>query len=101
MYPVIVDHEFWDHEYKPAQTAILGHEMFHGNFNSNGLTERQKKNYFIRQHIEKQCDDAIRNYMLCHGWNPSQISLAFKLMLKGQDRRDCIARNTTGKHYRR
>lgn len=92
---VIVDPKFYDSIYRPLQTFTLLHECFHQFFHSK--TKAQKRNRFIHQHIEKQCDTAASNYMKANGWNPTQISLAVKLLLKGKERKEAIRRQTTHK----
>lgn len=92
---IIVDPKFYDSKYKPLQTFTLCHEVFHYFFHSK--TAAQKANRHIHQHIEKQCDEAAKNFMLANGWNPTQVSLAVKMLLKGQDRKNCIQEATTNK----
>ena len=95
------DPKYFYHDYMPLKTATLLHELFHSNKGFHLTNEKHRKNYYIHTHIEMKCDDAARNYMLVNGWNPSQVSFAFKLLLSGAPRKNCIANNTTGKHYRR
>ena len=90
---IIVDPKFYYHKYKPLKTFTLCHECFHYFFHSK--TKQQKENRFIHQYIEKQCDRAARDFMLANGWNPTQVSLAINLLLKGQDRKDTMRKCTT------
>lgn len=96
---IIVDPKFYRAEYKPLQTFTLLHELFHGNYHCKTKAERENK--YMREFIEMKCDRAAGNYMLANGWNPSQVSMAGKMLLRGQNRRDCIAMNSTGKRIRR
>ena len=95
------DPKFFYHEFLPTQTFTLLHELFHSNKGYHTTADWQRKNFYIHEFIEMRCDAAAENYMLVHGWNPIQISMAGKFLLDGKRRRDCIERNTTGKHYRR
>lgn len=95
------DPKYFYHEFLPTQVFTLLHEIFHSNKGYHLTNPKHRANYYIREHTEMRCDDAAENWMLCHGWNPIQISMAGKLLLQGKNRRDCIAKNTTGKHYRR
>lgn len=98
---IVVDPKFYYHEFLPTQTFTLLHEIFHSNKGFHTTNDRQRKNFYIHEHIEMKCDGAAENYMLVNGWNPIQISMAGKFLLEGKRRRDCIEQNTTGKHYRR
>lgn len=90
---IVADPKFYNHEYKPVKTFTLCHEVFHFFFHCKTIEE--KKNRFIAQYYEKKCDEAAKNFMLANGWNPSQVSLAIQLLLRGQHRKDCIRRATT------
>lgn len=92
---IIVDPKFYNSVYKPLQAFTLGHEVFHYFYHSKA--KWQKANRLIHQHIEKQCDKASANLMLAKGYNPTQVSLSVKLLLKGQERKDCIRDHTTHK----
>lgn len=92
---IIVDPKFYNSPYKPLQVFTLGHEIFHYFFHTK--EKWQKANRFIHQHVEKQCDEASAHWMLANGYNPTQVSLAVKLLLKGQERKDCIQEKTTHK----
>lgn len=95
------DPKYFYHDHLPTQTFTLLHEIFHSNKGYHTTNNKQRGNYFFRNHIEKKCDSAATNYMLVHGWNPSQISMAGKNLLQGKHRRQCIADQSTGKHFRR
>ena len=92
---IIVDPKFYNSPYKPLKTFTLLHECFHYFYHSKD--RKQKANRFIHQHIEKQCDESACYYMLANGWNPTQISLAIKLLLKGEERKEVIRQKTTDK----
>jgi hypothetical protein len=98
---IIADPVYYNHWFLPTQTFTLLHEIFHSNEGYHTTSARQRENFFMHEHIEKKCDHAAENYMMVNGWNPIQISMASKLLLKGKRRRDCIQKNTTGKHFRR
>ncbi|MGZ4038656.1 MAG: hypothetical protein ACXVPQ_12565 [Bacteroidia bacterium] len=90
---ILADPKFYYHDYKPLKTFTLCHEVFHRFFHCKHDWQRQ--NRFIHQFYEKQCDNAAKNWMLAHGWNPTQVSLAAKLLLRGKERRQCISDNAT------
>lgn len=92
---IIVDPKFYDSPYKPLKTFTLCHEVFHYFFHAKN--KREKKNRHIHQHIEKQCDEAAAHFMLANGWNPTQVSLAVKMLLQGEERKECIREKTTHK----
>ena len=92
---ILADPKFYYHKYKPLKVFTLCHECFHYFFHSKNIKE--KRNRFIHQHIEKQCDESAKNFMLAKGYNPSQISLAVKMLLQGEDRRENIRVLTTDK----
>lgn len=90
---IVVDPKYYKSKYKPLQTFTLCHEVFHYFFHAENA--EQKENRFIHEHFEKQCDNAAKAWMLANGWNPTQISLAIKMLLKGQHRKDCMQNMTT------
>jgi len=90
---VFVDPLYHDNPYEPVQTFTLLHELFHHFFHAK--TKREKKNPFIHEFIESQCDDAARNFMLANGWNPSQVRIACGLLLRSKFRNRCMHRKTT------
>jgi hypothetical protein len=90
---IIVDPQYYYNKYKPCRVFTLKHEVYHYFFHCQ--TMAQKENRFIHQHYEKECDNAAKAWMLANGYNPTQISLAIKLLLKGQERKDCMQRMTT------
>lgn len=90
---VFVDPLYYDNPYEPLKTFTLLHELFHHFFHAK--TKREKRNPFIHQFIESQCDDAARNYMLANGWNPSQVRIACGLLLRSKWRNRCIHNTTT------
>ena len=92
---IIVDPKYYESPYLPLQTFTLLHECFHYFFHSK--TRAQKRNRFIHQHIEKQCDENARNYMLANGWNPTQVLLSIRLLLKGEERKEVMRQLTTDK----
>lgn len=96
---VIVDPKFYNSEYKPLQTFTLLHELFHGNYHCT--TKEQRSNKFYREFMERKCDESAGNWMLANGWNPVQVSLAGKMLLKSPARRACITDNSTGRKIRR
>lgn len=96
---IVVDPKFHDADFKPLKVFTLLHELFHGNFHAK--TERERKNPYMHEFIEMKCDRAAGNYMLQNGYNPVQVSLAGKMLLRGQNRRDCISMNSTGRRIRR
>lgn len=90
---IFVDPLYHDNPYEPLQAFTLLHELFHHFFHAK--TKREKRNPFIHQFIESQCDDAARNYMLANGYNPSQVRIACGLLLRSKWRNKCIHRSTT------
>lgn len=90
---IFVDPLYYDNPYKPLLTFTIMHEIFHHFFHAK--TEREKKNIFIHQYIEAQCDNAAKNFMLANGWNPSQVRMACKMLLRSKWRNKCIQDNTT------
>lgn len=90
---IIADPKYFYHKYKPLQVFTVGHELMHYRFHSK--TPAQRKNRYIHEHIERQCDDASKNWMLANGYNPTQVSLAIKLLLRGKGRKQCMMMNTT------
>ena len=90
---IVVDPKYFNSTYKPLKTFTLCHEVFHFFFHCESA--EQKQNRFIHQHYEKECDNAAKAWMLANGWNPTQISLAIKMLLKGQERKDCMQLKTT------
>lgn len=93
---ILADNKFFYHDYKPLKTFTLAHEVFHSVYHCKN--ERERSNRYIHQYYEKKCDEAAKDFMLAHGWNPTQVSLAVKLLLRGQERKDCIRMATTDKH---
>lgn len=92
---IIVDPKFYYHSYKPLKVFTLKHEVYHKFFHAKNDYERN--NPFIHQYIEKQCDRAARNWMLANGYNPTQVSLAINLLLRGKDRKETMRKCTTDK----
>ncbi len=90
---IVVDPKYWDSSYKPLQVFVLRHEIYHYFFHCKSHAERE--NRFIHQHYEKECDNAAKAWMLQNGYNPTQVSLAIKMLLKGQERKDCMQLKTT------
>ena len=90
---ILADPKFYNHTYRPLKTFTLCHEVFHRFFHAK--TRAERKNPFIREYIERQCDNAAKNFMLANGWNPTQVSLAVKLLLRGKGRKDAIRKCTT------
>lgn len=90
---IVVDPKYFNSKYKPLKTFTLCHEVFHFFFHCESA--EQKQNRLIHQHYEKECDNAAKAWMLANGWNPTQISLAIKMLLKGQERKDCMQLKTT------
>lgn len=90
---IFADPKFYYNDYRPLKTFTLGHEVFHYVYHAKNIKERN--NPYIREFIEMKCDNASKNWMLANGWNPTQVSLAVKLLLKGKNRKECIKFNTT------
>jgi hypothetical protein len=90
---IYVDPMYHDNPYEPLQTFTLLHELFHHFFHAKTIAE--KKNPYIHEFIESQCDDAARNYMLANGFNPSQVRIACGLLLRSKFRNKCIHNTTT------
>lgn len=90
---ILADPKYYYSKFKPLKTFTLCHEVFHKQFHAKN--NRERRNYFIHEYIEKQCDNAAKNFMLANGWNPIQVSLAVKMLLKGKHRRECIRESTT------
>ena len=90
---ILADPKFYNHEFKPCMTFTLCHEVFHHKYHAKTPTERN--NRFIRDWYERQCDNAARNFMLANGWNPLQVRLACKLLLRSKGRNEAIRQCTT------
>jgi hypothetical protein len=90
---IVVDPKFFNSKYIPLQVFVLRHEVYHYFFHCQSHAERE--NRFIHQHYEKECDNAAKAWMLQNGYNPTQVSLAIKMLLKGQERKDCMQMKTT------
>jgi hypothetical protein len=88
-----VDPHYFYSTYRPLKTFTIGHELFHKVYHAKNIKER--RNPYIREFIEMKCDEASKNFMLANGWNPSQVSLAVKLLLKGHNRKEKIRMATT------
>lgn len=91
---IVVDPSILEFNYAPLLTFLLGHEMAHLIVGGNTYD----KNSVLLFDAEKACDDISRNYMLSHGFNPSQIKIASELLLRSRDRKECIHNNTIGKY---
>ena len=87
------DPKYFDSWYQPLKTFTLGHELFHKVYHTKTLKER--RNPYIRELVEMKCDEASKNFMLANGWNPSQVSLAVKMLLRGKGRKEAIRMATT------
>lgn len=90
---IIADPYFYNHDYEPLKKFTTLHELFHHFYHAKN--DHERKNFYIHEFIEAQCDNAAKNYMLANGYNPTQISLAVKLLLRGENRKQCIRMNTT------
>ncbi len=90
---ILADPAFYYSKYKPLKTFTLCHEVFHTVYHAKN--RRERNNFYIHEYIEMQCDNAAKAFMLANGWNPTQISLAVKMLLRGKHRRECIRQNTT------
>lgn len=90
---IFADPKFYYNKYKPLKTFTLCHEVFHSVFHSK--TRKEKDNPYIHEFIEMQCDTAAKNFMLANGWNPLQVRIAVKLLLRSKNRNNCIHRSTT------
>jgi len=91
---ITVDPSIPKYNYAPLLDFVIGHELGHLEVGGNKYDDN--KNLIFD--AEKACDEISRNYMLSHGWNPSQIKLAAELLLRSGDRRECIHNNTVGKY---
>ncbi len=82
-----VDPLIAENKFLPLLTFSIGHEL--GHLKYGGSTPSFD--------AEKACDDFSRNYMLSHGWNPTQINLAAQMLLRSFDRKNCIEKETVQK----
>lgn len=90
---IIADPKFYNHKYRPCKTFTIGHELFHKLYHCK--TQKERDNKYYREMIEMKCDEASRNFMLAHGWNPSQVRLACAMLLRGNKRKERIRKLTT------
>lgn len=82
-------------QYQPLGVFLLAHELYH--LKVGGDKFKGKRKIFD---AEKACDNFAVHYMLCKGFNPSQID-ASKEILSNTDRKNCISRRLTNKKFRR
>lgn len=94
---ILFDKKIASHKYRPCLQFILGHEIYHTCVGGS-LFDKAGNMIFD---AEKACDDFSKNYMLSHGWNPTQIKIASALLLNDKDRVQCIHNNTITKNFRR
>ncbi len=91
---ITVDPNLMKLNYQPVVDFCIGHELGHLEVGGNTYDNDGK----IIFDAEKECDRIATNYMLSHGWNPTQINIAKELLLRSQYRKDCIHNNTVGKY---
>lgn len=94
---ITVDPSISEHIYKPCSAFIAAHEIGHLHYGGNKYDTYGNLIF----NAEKACDDYAINYMLSHGWNPSQIKILKQLILKDEDRKHCIHTRTTNYNFRR
>lgn len=94
---ITIDPKIANHKYRPCLQFILGHEIYHTTVGGN-LYDTKGNLIF---NAEAACDDFSKNYMLSHGFNPSQIKIACNLLLNDQTRKECIHHSTVEQKHRR
>ncbi len=93
---IIIDKKLSENKYKPALVFLLVHEIGHLKYGGDKFENGVKV-----FDAEKACDSLAVNYMLSHGYNPTQISIAKEIILSGQDRKNCIHNETIKQNFRR
>lgn len=91
-----IDNKIADIEYKPCLVFLLAHELGHTIFGGDKYMGEQK--IFD---AEIACDSFASNYMLSHGYNPTQIVVAKEMLLSRTDRKKCIHDDVIEKNNRR
>ena len=74
---IVVDTNIAKIKYRPALVFILGHELSHYKYHSNGYSNL----------MERKCDDESEKYMLACGYNPTQVKLAKEMLLNSDWRK--------------
>jgi len=85
-------------EYAPCMTFLMCHEKAHRIVGGNVVDPKTGKVIFD---AEQACDDIAENYMLSHGYNPSQVKLAKQLILSSPKRRECAQYDAKKLNFRR
>lgn len=85
-------------EYKPCITFLMCHEKAHRIVGGNVVDPVTKRVVFD---AEQACDNIAENYMLSHGFNPSQVRLAKQLILSTPGRRECSQYDAKKLNFRR
>lgn len=90
---ILVDKKFnkeilW---YEPALVFLLGHELSH-------YVIPDYKDVDMRESL---CDKNSRALMYKLGYNPSQITIACKMLLSSDYRKHCIENTDTGQNFRK
>ena len=85
-------------EYKPCDTFLMCHEKAHRKVGGNRYNRITGEIIFD---AEQACDNIAENYMLSHGFNPSQVKLAKQLILSSAKRRNCSQYNSKQMNFRR
>lgn len=84
-------------EYKPCNEYLLHHELAHRVYGGNVYSPDKK----IIFDAEQACDNSAENFMLSHGYNPSQISLCKQLLLSNPKRKMCSQYDAKKLNFRR
>lgn len=94
---ITIDKKYGNHWYKPLKIFVVCHEVRH--LEVGGSIKDEKGNIIFD--AEKACDDFAKNYMLSHGYNPTQVEAAKEILISGAERRKCISDSMNNKNFRR
>lgn len=92
---ILLDKSIAKHDYKPCVVFVLLHELYHTVIGGNVVHDNK-----IIFNAEQSCDDFATNYMLSHGYNPTQIKLATQLILNDEHRKKCVHEKTVSQNFR-
>jgi hypothetical protein len=91
---ITIDEKIAKIKFKPLKVFLLAHELKHLDVGGSKFDSKGKMTF----DAEHECDKYAENYMLSHGYNPTQIELSKKLCLSNPNRHECIHH---GKHLRK
>jgi len=94
---ILIDSSIINHEYSPCLTFVLLHEIYHTVVGGN----KKDANGNIIFNAEASCDNFAKNWMLSHGYNPSQIKVVKELILSDNHRKECLHDSLTQQNFRR